>query len=136
MLIDPPALGDISQAISEAMAPAFLLAAISGFLSLMAMRLSRIQDRIRSSSNLDNDANRLDTSSLEARAGAINMCMFQLMCSAMCVVLYIILVFATTILSLHYEKLILNVFLIALILLLSALILGAREVWLLRKATY
>ena len=52
------------------------------------------------------------------------MCMFRLMCSAMCVVLYIILVFATTILSLHYEKLILNVFLIALILLLSALILG------------
>ena len=45
MLIDPPALGDISQAITEAMAPAFLLAAISGFLSLMAMRLSRIQDQ-------------------------------------------------------------------------------------------
>jgi len=136
MLIDQAALSDISQAISEAIAPGFLLAAISGFLSLMAVRLTRIQDRIRSSPNLDNDDSRVDTSSLKARAAAINMCMFLLMCSAMCVVLFIILVFATTMLSLHYERVILNIFFFALILLLFALTLAAREIWSLRKDAY
>jgi len=44
-----------------------------------------------------------------------------------------VLAFATTILSLNYERTILNAFLLAVILLFVALILYAREVWLLRR---
>ena len=47
MLIDQPALSDISQAISDAMAPAFILAAVAALIATMTTRLFRIQDRIR-----------------------------------------------------------------------------------------
>ena len=51
----------------------------------------------------------------------------------MFVVLYVIVVFVTTILSLHSEKLILNIFLIAFVFLFFALMMYAWEVWLLRN---
>ena len=42
MFIDKAALGDISQAIVDAMAPAFILAAVAALISAMTTRLFRI----------------------------------------------------------------------------------------------
>ena len=54
----------------------------------------------------------------------------------MCVVLYVMVVFVTTILSLHFERLVLNMFLIAFVFLFVSLALYAREVWLLRNREF
>jgi hypothetical protein len=40
-------LQHLSQVISQATAPAFLLGAVSGFLALLAARFGRVVDRIR-----------------------------------------------------------------------------------------
>lgn len=53
MLIDQSALSGISQAIADAMAPAFILAAVAALISAMTTRLFRIQDLIRALSSGD-----------------------------------------------------------------------------------
>ena len=42
---ETPTLTQLSQVIAEVTAPAFMMGAIAGFASLMAMRLHRILDR-------------------------------------------------------------------------------------------
>lgn len=46
-MIPTPALSDIAHTIQSAVAPAFLLAAIGGFLNVLASRISRVVDRAR-----------------------------------------------------------------------------------------
>jgi Protein of unknown function (DUF2721) len=137
MLIDQSALSGISQAIVDAMAPAFILAAVAALISAMTTRLFRIQDTIRALSSGDANSNKLEQPSelnyLKIHARAISTCVLCLVACAMFVVLYIMIVFVTTILSLHFERLILNIFLIAFVFLFFALLLYAREVWLLRN---
>jgi len=140
MLIEQPALSDISQAVSDAMAPAFILAAVAALIAAMTTRLFRIQDRIRALSNVDDSSNKSkhsrDLDFLTTHARAISRCVLCLIGCGMCVVLYVMVVFVMTILSLHFEKLALNIFLIAFIFLFFSLALYAREVWLLRNREF
>ena len=140
MFIDKAALGDISQAIVDAMAPAFILAAVAALISAMTTRLFRIQDLIRVLSSgidaLDKPEQRRELNYLKLHAKAISTCVLCLVTCGMCVVLYVIVVFITTILSLHFERLVLNIFLIAFIFLFVSLALYAREVWLLRNREF
>jgi hypothetical protein len=140
MFIDKAALGDISQAIVDAMAPAFILAAVAALISAMTTRLFRIQDLIRVLSSGNDDSNKPEQRSelnyLKLHAKAISTCVLCLVACGMCVVLYVIVVFVTTILSLHFERLVLNIFLIAFIFLFVSLALYAREVWLLRNREF
>ncbi len=136
MLIDQPALSDISQAISDAMAPAFILAAVAALIATMTTRLFRIQDRIRALSKVSESPRKdelQDLDYLRIHARAVSRCVLALVGCGMFVVLYVIVVFVTTILSLHSEKLILNIFLIAFVFLFFALMMYAWEVWLLRN---
>lgn len=48
MQISPPDIEQLSQLISQATAPAFLLGAVAGFISILTTRLTGILDRIRS----------------------------------------------------------------------------------------
>jgi hypothetical protein len=139
MLTDQPVLSDISQAISDAMAPAFILAAIAGLISAMMARAYRIQDRLQALSDTDGcrrEHEPINTAYLEARAFAVNICVFLLLCCAVCIVLFVMLVFVSIILKLHHERLILNVFVLALLLLFVSLTLYAREVWIVRRKPY
>jgi Protein of unknown function (DUF2721) len=140
MLIDQSALSGISQAIADAMAPAFILAAVAALISAMTTRLFRIQDLIRALSSGDGGAGkpeqRIELDYLKSHARAISRCVLCLVACGMCVVLFVMVVFVTTILSLHFERLVLNIFLIAFVFLFVSLALYAREVWLLRNREF
>jgi uncharacterized protein DUF2721 len=139
MLIERPALSDIARAVSDALAPAFILAAVATLISAMTTRLFRIQDCIRILSSAESSNKQMPSDELnylKKRARAISICVLWLVGCGMCVVTHVIVVFATTILSLHYEKLVLNVFLFAFVLLFLSLAMYAREIWLLRNSEF
>ncbi len=121
------------------MAPAFILAAVAALIATMTTRLFRIQDRIRALSQANESARKdelLGINYLRIHARAVSRCVLALVSCAMFVVLYVMVVFVMTILSLHFEKLALNIFLIAFIFLFFALASYAREVWLLRNKEF
>jgi hypothetical protein len=47
-MVETPSITQLSQVISHAIAPAFMLGAVSGFISVLVTRLNRIIDRCRS----------------------------------------------------------------------------------------
>ena len=79
---------------------------------------------------------RIELDYLKSHARAISRCVLCLVACGMCVVLFVMVVFVTTILSLHFERLVLNIFLIAFVFLFVSLALYAREVWLLRNREF
>jgi hypothetical protein len=130
-LIEPAALPD---AVSNAMAPAFVLAAMSGWVGAMANGLARITDRVRylldreqSGSVEENLAN------LKALARTIEHSMLWMISGAAFIVMYVILSFILQIFSLHYYRLIIYIFALAFVCFLIALVWFGRSVWLRRN---
>ena len=135
MIANQLILGDLSLAVSDALAPAFLLTAIAGFLNAMTTRLFRIHDRIRALQQMDSGSPEQvapEIAFLEARSTEITRCIILQIGCAICIALFVILVFVSAILSLEIGRLILNVFLLAFILLFASLVLIAWETWLFR----
>jgi hypothetical protein len=50
-----PDAGQLSHAMSEAPAPAFVLGAVAGFISILLGRMTMVIDRIRSLNEIDDD---------------------------------------------------------------------------------
>jgi hypothetical protein len=53
MLVEAPDFDHLSSAISHATAPAFMLGAVAGFLSILISRMERIVDRLRANGGDD-----------------------------------------------------------------------------------
>jgi hypothetical protein len=134
-LLEPTALPD---AIVEAMAPAFILAAMASWVSAMANRLERITDRVRYLLDLEKSGSigeqgAADLANLKALAATVEQSMFWMITGATLIVLYVILAFILQIFSLHYHRLIGCVFVLALVCLLISLVRFAWAVWLRRN---
>ena len=126
-------LQHLSQVISQATAPAFLLGAVAGFLAVLITRLGRVLDRIRALGEIaDDDAPRArlkaELPRLERHMRYMNRSIFFAVCSAICTTALVILAFASALLGFRHEPVVAWVFILALGLLGASLFDLAREV--------
>lgn len=80
-MLETPSVTQLSQVISHAIAPAFILGAVAGFISVLVTRLNRIIDRCRvvaSHESTEPTKERVypDMSQLNRRASLINRALF------------------------------------------------------------
>ena len=93
-------LNQLSQVISHATAPAFLLGAVAGFVSILITRMTRIIDRVRDLNMIaDDDAFRThlksDIPRLKRRARLMNTAIYLAVGSAICTTVLVILAFGS-----------------------------------------
>jgi hypothetical protein len=132
-MIDTPPISQLSQVISQAIAPAFILGSVSGFIAVLVTRLNRIVDRCRDLASRDpaTGAKNLvmgDLARLNARADLINQALFFAVGSALITILLMIVAFAYAFLGFPHERGIAILFTIALVLFGIALVNFAREI--------
>jgi Protein of unknown function (DUF2721) len=126
-------LSQLSQVISHATAPAFLLGAVAGFVSILIARMNGIIDRVRNLNMIaDDDAPRAhlksDIPRLERRARLMNNAIYLAVGSAICTTVLVVMAFASAFVGVRHEPVVGVLFVIALALLGGALFTLAREV--------
>jgi hypothetical protein len=126
-------LDQLSQVISHATAPAFLLGAVAGFVSILIARMNGIIDRVRNLNSIpDDDTPRAhlksDIPRLKHRARLINNAIYLAVASAICTTVLVILAFASAFVGIRHEQVVGLLFVVALGLLCAALFALAREV--------
>lgn len=126
----------LANVIQMAVAPVFLLAGIAGFLNVMSGRLGRIVDRARVTERRvttlkDSDklsVAKYELSTLWRRAKLINWSIGMCTASGLMVCTVVVGLFIGDFWSLHISELIVGMFVFALLLLISALVLFLKEV--------
>jgi hypothetical protein len=126
-------LSHLSQVISHATAPAFLLTAVAGFVSILIARMDGIIDRVRSLNMIaDDDSPRArlkaDIPRLKHRAQLMNKAIYLAVGSGICTTVLVILAFASAFVGIRHEQIVGVLFVVALGLLGAALLTFAREV--------
>jgi hypothetical protein len=128
---------DISHVIQLAVAPVFLLAGISGMLSVLSIRLGRIIDRARhldgllsASEKQDRAAIHREHNSLRRRARLANWAITLCILCALLICTVIVVLFVGAFLSLGVTTVIAWLFVISMISLISALLIFLREIYL------
>jgi Protein of unknown function (DUF2721) len=127
-------LNHLSQIISHATAPAFLLGAVAGFVSILIARLNGIIDRVRNLNLIAEDESprarlKADIPRLKRRASLLNAGIRFALASGICTTLLVVLAFASAFAGLRHEPVAAILFMVALGLLGAALFTFAREVW-------
>jgi uncharacterized membrane protein YgcG len=133
MITDTPSVSQLSQVISQAAAPAFLLGALAAFIALLINRLNRIVDRTVVLNGIpDDDAvrNRLkaDLPRLMRRAAMMNRAIFWAVVASVAVTILIIVAFLTAFFQLQHERGVAIFFMISLCAFTISLVDFAREV--------
>jgi len=132
-MIDAPPISQLSQVISQSIAPAFILGAVSGFISVLVTRLNRVIDRCREL-GAANRGDRPqgpapgDLSTLNARAALINRALLWAIGSALTTVILMVLAFADAFFHFPHETGVAVLFIVALILFGAALVSFAMEI--------
>jgi hypothetical protein len=126
-------LSQLSQVISHATAPAFLLGAVAAFVGILITRMNGIIDRVRSLNLIaDDDVPRThlksDIPRLKHRARLMNQAIYLAVGSGICTTVLVIMAFASAFVGIRHEELAGVLFVIALSLLGGALFSLAREV--------
>ncbi|MGH6755366.1 MAG: DUF2721 domain-containing protein [Bradyrhizobium sp.] len=142
MPLDSPSASQISHVISQSAGPAFLLGAVSGFISVLVGRLERILDRSRAVNALPDDtpvhrALKADLPRLQERARLINLAVSLAISSGIVTTLLIIVAFTSAFFELAHEKGVAVLFIIAVFLFAMALVQFLREIQIsLRKSDH
>ena len=113
-----PDTQQLAQAMSQATAPAFVLGAVAGFISILLGRMTTIVDRIRS----------LNIPRLQRRASLLNSAVRLALLSGMCRALLLVIGFLSAFLNLRHEYGAGLLFVIALCLLGASLFQFSQEV--------
>ena len=103
-----PDAAQLSQAMSEATAPANVLGAVAAFIAVLLSRLTVVLDRIRSLNEIaDDDTARAhlkrDIPRLRQRAKLLNSATYLALVSGMCTSLLLVLGFVSAFLRLRHE---------------------------------
>ncbi len=103
-----PDTAQISHAMSEATAPAFVLGAVAAFISVLLGRVTMVLERIRSLNEIaDNDTDRArlksDIPRLRQRIKLLNSATHLALVSGICTALLLVLGFATVLFRLEHE---------------------------------
>jgi hypothetical protein len=134
MQLDVTDLDHLSQVISHALAPAFLLGAVAGFVSILVGRMNAIIDRVRNLNMIaDDDGPRArlksDIPRLKLRARLLNAAIRFALASGICTTLLVVVAFGSALVGLRHEPAVGVLFMLALGLLGAALLAFTREVW-------
>jgi hypothetical protein len=133
MLPDSPDLDHLTQVISHATAPAFLLGAVAGFLSILVSRLERTIDRhhvVRAAAQGSPEAEKMErlVPLLAKRAELLNDAIYLAVLSALCTAALLIVSFGLAFLEIQHTQGLAVLFVVALVLLMGALVQFTREV--------
>ena len=130
------AVVEISQVITLAVAPVFLLAAIAGFLTILSHRLSRVVDRTRQVNRFIRNIKSkehmkpldLEMSLLAKRTRVINWALRFSVCGALAICLVIMCLFVSDFVLINLGSLIAWLFISAMVLVIMSLLLLLHEV--------
>jgi hypothetical protein len=133
MITDTPSVGQLSQVISQAAAPAFLLGALAAFIAVLINRLNRIVDRTVILNGIrDDDAIRsrlkADLPRLMRRAAMMNRAIFWAVVASIAVTILIVVAFLTAFFQLQHERGVAIFFMISLGAFTISLVEFAREI--------
>jgi hypothetical protein len=103
-----PDVQQLSQLMSQATAPAFILGAVAGFVSILLGRMTTVIDRIRSLNEIaDGDTTRAylksDIPRLQRRAKLLNSATHLALASGICTSLLLAVGFASAFFKVHHE---------------------------------
>jgi hypothetical protein len=131
--MDTPSVSQLSQVISQAAAPAFLLGALAAFIAVLISRLNRIVDRsmiLNAIPDDDTARSRLkaDLPRLMRRAAMVNRAIFWAVVASISVTLLVIVAFITAFFELRHERGVAIFFLVSLGAFTVSLVDFAREV--------
>jgi O-antigen ligase len=133
MISDTPSVSQLSQVISQAAAPAFLLGALAAFIAVLISRLNRIIDRtivLNGIADDDTVKSRLKTDlpRLMRRAAIVNRAILWAVVGSIAVTVLVIVAFASAFLEVQHERGVALLFMIALGAFTVSLVDFAREV--------
>ncbi len=133
MVPELPSVSQLSQVISQAAAPAFLLGALAAFIAVLISRFNRIVDRtIVLNAIADHDAakSRLkaDLPRLMRRAAVINRAIFWAVIGSITITLMVIVAFISAFFQVQHERGVAVLFIISLGAFVVSLVDFAREV--------
>jgi hypothetical protein len=133
MYPDTPSVSQLSQVISQAAAPAFLLGALAAFIAVLISRLNRIVDRTAMLNGIaEDDAVRhrlkADLPRLMRRSAMVNRAIFWAVIASISLTVLVIVAFLTAFLQVQHERGVAIFFLISLGAFTIALVDFAREV--------
>jgi len=133
MISETPSVNQLSQVISQAAAPAFLLGALAAFIAVLISRLNRIIDRTIILNGIPADdavKSRLkaDLPRLMRRAAMVNRAIFWAVIGSIAVTVLVIVAFASAFFEVRHERGVALLFMISLGAFTISLIDFAREV--------
>jgi cytochrome c biogenesis protein CcdA len=132
VIADTPSVTQLSQVITQAIAPAFLLGALAAFISVLTLRMNRIVDRSQMLNAID-DADtararlKTDLPRMRQRAILLNNATFFATLSAIFATLLVMVAFVAAFFDIQHERGIAVLFIITLGLFAAALVNFARE---------
>ena len=106
-LLSPPDVDQLAHVISEATAPAFVLGAVAGFVSILLTRLTAVVERIRYLNDIGTDQQsrarlKSDLPRLHRRARILNNATRLALASGVCTALLLVVAFACAFLRLEH----------------------------------
>lgn len=133
MIPEMPTVSQLSQVISQAAAPAFLLGALAAFIAVLISRLNRVIDRtITLNAIADSDAARsrlkVDIPRLMLRAVMLNRAIFWAVIGSITITLMVIVAFVSAFFHIQHERGVALLFMVALVAFFVSLVDFAREV--------
>lgn len=133
MIPELPSVNQLSLVISQAAAPAFLLGAVVGLISVLISRLERILDRSRMLSSLQGEGPvvhelKADLPRLERRAHLINSAMRLAISSGVSTILLMVLAFMFAFVGSAHERGVAVLFIVAVGLFGASLVQFLREI--------
>jgi hypothetical protein len=132
VITDTPSVTQLSQVITQAIAPAFLLGALAAFISVLTLRMNRVVDRSQMLNAID-DADtararlKTDLPRMRQRAILLNNATFFATLSAIFATFLVMVAFVTAFFDIQHERGIAVLFVITLGVFAAALVNFARE---------
>ena len=133
MISETPSVNQLSQVISQAAAPAFLLGALAAFIAVLISRMNRIIDRTIVLNGIPDDDTaksrlKADLPRLMRRAAMVNRAIFWAVIGSIAVTVLVIVAFASAFFEVQHERGVAVLFMISLGAFTISLIDFAREV--------
>jgi cytochrome c biogenesis protein CcdA len=132
VITETPSVSQLSQVISQAVAPAFILGALAAFISVLILRLNRVVDRSQALNAIGGDDParvhlKSDLPRMKRRAGLLNNAILFASISAVFATLLVLVAFVSAFFGIEHERGIAVLFIITLAFFAAALINLARE---------
>ena len=132
MITETPSVSQLSQVISQAVAPAFILGSLAAFTSVLILRMNRVVDRSQALNAIGGDDParvhlKSDLPRLKRRAVLLNNAILFASISAIFATLMVIAAFVSAFLAIQHERGIAVLFIVTLGFFAAALINLARE---------